>query len=155
MIDVEDLLVATCTQRDPSKSSRKPRDSLKLPETPPPTLEPALMPPSVSITPINASSSSLGFQSPPSSHRPGIEIIPLATTPPATMPSSITITPISSSQAKSMEERSKEKKAGKSRTEDKSRTEKKRKRKRDDSPMGPPEKIPAKQDPLTKPVSPG
>lgn len=31
--------------------------------------------------------------------------------------------------------------------------EKKRKRKRDESPMGPPEKVPPKQDPLTKPVT--
>jgi mediator of RNA polymerase II transcription subunit 1 len=35
----------------------------------------------------------------------------------------------------------------------KGRLEKKRKRKRDESPMGPPEKVPPKQDPLTKPVT--
>lgn len=158
MVDVEDLLVVSCTQKDSSKSSRKSRDNPKPSNATPPILEPsdkALMTPSVSITPINPSSSSLslGFQSPTSTpSRPGIEIIPLATTPPASMPSSITITPVTLSQVKSIEEKSREKKASKNRSDDKARMEKKRKRKRDDSPMGPPEKIPSKQDPLSKPV---
>lgn len=112
-----------------------------------------LVPPSVSITPINTPQGFNSLGNVNVERRPGIEIIPIATTPPTTLPSSITITPISSSQIKSIEERSREKKSSKSRSDDKSRLEKKRKRKRDESPMGPPEKIPPKQDPLSKPVS--
>ncbi|CAG4956180.1 unnamed protein product [Colias eurytheme] len=115
------------------------------------------MPSSVSITPISSNSSNQ-----PSSgstnltsmlcldRRPGIEIIPITAAPPAALPSSITITPITSSQMKSMDDRIRsEKKSSKS--EERSK-EKKKKRRRDDS-MGPPEKVPPKQDPLTKPVS--
>ncbi|XP_074040881.1 mediator complex subunit 1 [Leptinotarsa decemlineata] len=66
--------------------------------------------------------------------------------------SSITITPVSSSPSKSSEEKSKEKKSRSSK-DDKSRMDKKRRKKHDDSPMGPPEKVPHKQDLLNKPVT--
>lgn len=119
-----------------------------------------LVPPSVSITPI--SSSSLGQTTNYNSvltgmgleRRPGIEIIPIA--PQTTLPSSITITPIPApSQSKSLTDERKERKSSKGKsTEDKGKLEKRRKRKREDSPMGPPpDKIPSKQDPLSKPVS--
>ncbi|CAH1154639.1 unnamed protein product [Phaedon cochleariae] len=65
------------------------------------------------------------------------------------VPNSITITPIVS---KPVEEKPKEKKS-KSNREDKNRLEKKKRKKHDDSPMGPPDKVPFKQDPLTKPVT--
>ncbi|CAH2048555.1 unnamed protein product, partial [Iphiclides podalirius] len=115
------------------------------------------MPSSVSITPIGSSSSnaaSAGSGSSISSmlcldRRPGIEIIPISAATPAALPSSITITPITSSQMKSLDSRS-DKKSSKS-SEERGK-EKKKKRRRDDS-MGPPEKVPPKQDPLTKPVS--
>ncbi|CAH0715649.1 unnamed protein product, partial [Brenthis ino] len=116
------------------------------------------MPSSVSITPIGTTSSG-----PPSSgsgsnissmicldRRPGIEIIPITAATPAALPSSITITPITSSQIKSLDDRIRSDKKS-SKSEERSK-EKKKKRRRDDS-MGPPEKIPPKQDPLTKPVS--
>ncbi|XP_066993755.2 mediator of RNA polymerase II transcription subunit 1 [Anabrus simplex] len=114
--------------------------------------------PSVSITPITTSTSS-GFNSVLTGmgleRRPGIEIIPIVSAPATSLPSSITITPISSKSLS--EDRSRERKSGKSKTDDKSRLEKKRKRKREDSPssipMGPPDKLPLKQDPLSKPVS--
>lgn len=105
-----------------------------------------LVPPSVSITPITCSSvmppgqnlnSVLGLE-----RRPGIEIIPIV---PTSLSSSITITPITK------DDRSR--KSGKSSKDEKSRTDKKRKRKREDSGMGPPDKLPPKQDPLMKPVS--
>lgn len=113
------------------------------------------MPSSVSITPISSASAStpgsnlssmLGLD-----RRPSFEIIPISTTPPASLPSSITITPITSSQAKSMEERMRSDRRAIKSGEERSK-EKKKKRRRDDS-MGPPEKVPPKQDPLTKPVS--
>ncbi|XP_046965497.1 mediator of RNA polymerase II transcription subunit 1 [Vanessa cardui] len=117
------------------------------------------MPSSVSITPIGSSSSN-----PPSSgsgsnissmlcldRRPGIEIIPITAAAPAALPSSITITPITSSQVKSLDDRIRSDKKSSKSGEERSK-EKKKKRRRDDS-MGPPEKIPPKQDPLTKPVS--
>lgn len=116
------------------------------------------MPSSVSITPIGSSSANpanSGSGSNLSSmlcldRRPGIEIIPIASAPPAALPSSITITPITSSQMKSLDDRIRSEKKS-SRSEERSK-EKKKKRRRDD-PMGPPEKVPPKQDPLTKPVS--
>ena len=121
--------------------------------------------PSVSITPITSSSSSfnsvltgMGLE-----RRPGIEIIPIVSTPATSLPTSITITPISSKAVAADERNNRERKSGKSRTEDKTRPDKKRnKRKREDSPssnsnsgvaMGPPDKLPPKQDPLSKPVS--
>ncbi|KPI94480.1 Mediator of RNA polymerase II transcription subunit 1 [Papilio xuthus] len=115
------------------------------------------MPSSVSITPIGSSSSSAANAASGTNlssmlcldRRPGIEIIPISSATPATLPSSITITPITSSQLKSLDSRS-DKKSSKS-SEERSK-EKKKKRRRDDS-MGPPEKVPPKQDPLTKPVS--
>ncbi|KAJ2949101.1 hypothetical protein O0L34_g6041 [Tuta absoluta] len=110
------------------------------------------MPSSVSITPIGSSTSPQTSGNLSSmlclDRRPGIEIIPISSAPPAALPSSITITPISSSQMKSLDDRGRsEKKSSKS-----SDKEKKKKRRRDD-PMGPPDKVPPKQDPLTKPVS--
>lgn len=120
------------------------------------------MPSSVSITPIGSSSlSSNPSSTTPSSsnissmlcldRRPGIEIIPISSAPPATLPSSITITPITSSQLKSLDERNRSEKKSSKSSEERSK-EKKKKRRRYDA-MGPPEKVPPKQDPLTKPVS--
>ena len=122
----------------------------------------SLVPPSVSITPI--SSSSLGQTTNYNSvltgmgleRRPGIEIIPIASSPQTTLPSSITITPIAGpTQSKNLTDERRERKSSKGKsTEDKGKLEKRRKRKREDSPMGPPpDKIPSKQDPLSKPVS--
>lgn len=122
----------------------------------------SLVPPSVSITPISSSSLSqttnynsvltgMGLE-----RRPGIEIIPIASAPQTTLPSSITITPIAGpTQSKSLTDERRERKSSKGKsTEDKGKLEKRRKRKREDSPMGPPpDKIPTKQDPLSKPVS--
>lgn len=105
-----------------------------------------LVPPSVSITPISCTSMITSTQSINSvlERRPGIEIIPLVQT---TLPSSITITAIGTKDDRS-------RKSGKSsKNDDKSRLEKKRKRRREDTDMGPPEKLPPKQDPLNKPVT--
>lgn len=131
--DVEDMLSGT------SKGVRKQDKSPLLMDLG----EKNLVPPSVSITPIPTSSSPSYKQS--TGIRPGIEIIPISAAS-TSLPSSITITPIASK-----EERMKEKKSGKSRSDDKNRPEKKKKRKRDE--MGPPDKLPPKQDPLTKPVT--
>ncbi|XP_069683901.1 mediator of RNA polymerase II transcription subunit 1 [Periplaneta americana] len=144
---------------------RKPKKEKK---TSPPTIildlaeSKNLVAPSVSITPITSSSSTfnsvLGLE-----RRPGIEIIPIGSTPATSLPTSITITPISSKAVSAEDRNNRDRKSGKSRTEDKARPEKKRnKRKREDSPsgssssgvaMGPPDKLPPKQDPLSKPVS--
>lgn len=125
-----------------------------------------LVAPSVSITPITSSSSSfnsvltgMGLE-----RRPGIEIIPIVSSPATSLHTSITITPISSKAVVADDRNNRDRKSGKSRTEDKVRPDKKRnKRKREDSPsgcsggsgiaMGPPDKLPPKQDPLSKPVS--
>ena len=136
---------------------RKVKKEKRSPPPPPPILldiadGKTMVPPSVSITPINSSSPSPSLNSVLGlDRRPGIEIIPLGTPAPATLPSSITITPITSSPNKSMSDD----RARKSREKDeeKARLEKKRKRKREDSPMGPPDKLPLKQDPLSKPIS--
>ncbi|XP_047511020.1 mediator of RNA polymerase II transcription subunit 1 [Pieris napi] len=117
------------------------------------------MPSSVSITPITSNSSNQSGSSSASTlssmlcldRRHGIEIIPITAAPPAALPSSITITPITSSQMKSMDDRIRSEKKSSKSGEERSK-EKKKKRRRDDS-MGPPEKVPPKQDPLTKPVS--
>ncbi|KAG6440718.1 mediator of RNA polymerase II transcription subunit 1 isoform X2 [Manduca sexta] len=117
------------------------------------------MPSSVSITPIGSTPSGTGATGSGSSlssmlcldRRPGIEIIPISSAAPAALPSSITITPITSSQMKSMDDRIRSEKKSSKSGEERSK-EKKKKRRRDDS-MGPPEKVPPKQDPLTKPVS--
>lgn len=119
----------------------------------------SFMPSSVSITPIGSSSSNSSNSGSGSSlssmlcldRRPGIEIIPITAAAPATLPSSITITPITSSQMKSLDDRIRSEKKSSKSSEERSK-EKKKKRRRDDS-MGPPEKVPPKQDPLTKPVS--
>uniref|UniRef100_A0A1Y1L2C4 Mediator of RNA polymerase II transcription subunit 1 n=1 Tax=Photinus pyralis TaxID=7054 RepID=A0A1Y1L2C4_PHOPY len=148
--DVEEMLAAS-SSRD--HKIRKLRDLQKSPSlgNVMEMQDKSLVSPSVSITPISTPQGFNGGNG--AQPRPGIEIIPITTTSPNAIPSSITITPISSSQARSIDERSREKKSSKSRSEDKNRLEKKRKRKRDESPMGPPEKIPPKQDPLTKPVT--
>ncbi|XP_049873543.1 mediator of RNA polymerase II transcription subunit 1 [Pectinophora gossypiella] len=117
------------------------------------------MPSSVSITPIGTTSANPQNSGTGSSltsmlcldRRPGIEIIPISSAPPAALPSSITITPITSSQIKSLDDRIRSEKKSSKSSEERSK-EKKKKRRRDDS-MGPPEKVPPKQDPLTKPVS--
>lgn len=114
------------------------------------------MPSSVSITPIGTSSGASQSGASISSmlcldRRPGIEIIPITAAAPAALPSSITITPITSSQMKTMDDRMRSDKKSSKSGEERSK-EKKKKRRRDD-PMGPPEKVPPKQDPLTKPVS--
>ncbi|XP_028173520.1 mediator of RNA polymerase II transcription subunit 1 [Ostrinia furnacalis] len=117
------------------------------------------MPSSVSITPIGTNAANTARSESGSSissmlcldRRPGIEIIPITAAAPATLPSSITITPITSSQLKSLDERHRSEKKSSKSGEERSK-EKKKKRRRDDS-MGPPEKVPPKQDPLTKPVS--
>ncbi|KAF5288427.1 hypothetical protein FQR65_LT02079 [Abscondita terminalis] len=143
--DVEEMLAASSSKLRKSQKSPTSTNALDMSENK------GLVPPSVSITPISAPQ---GFTSSGSVQpRPGIEIIPIASTSPTALPSSITITPISSSQVRNVDERSREKKSSKNRSDDKNRIEKKRKRKRDESPMGPPEKIPPKQDPLTKPVT--
>ncbi|PSN37768.1 hypothetical protein C0J52_13188 [Blattella germanica] len=156
MADVEDVIV------------KKPKKEKK---TSPPTIildleSKNMVAPSVSITPITSSSSSfnsvltgMGLE-----RRPGIEIIPIVSTPATSLPTSITITPISSKPVPAEERNNRERKSGKSRTEDKTRPDNKKrsKRKRDDSPnsnsnsgvaMGPPDKLPPKQDPLNKPVT--
>jgi len=144
------------------------------------------VPPSVSITPIscgnldqasttnyNSVLTGMGLE-----RRPGIEIIPIASSPSQTnLPSSITITPIAgpapspktSSLTSATEDRQRSERksggkssgsSGKSSEDNKSggnKLEKRRKRKREDSPMGPPDKVPSsgkqQQDPLSKPVS--
>nr|CAD7569236.1 unnamed protein product [Timema californicum] len=147
--DVEDVLTIKKTKKD--KKSSPPTIILDLAENK------SIVPPSVSITPISSSTTSfnsvltgMGLE-----RRPGIEIIPIVSTPAASLPSSITITPITTKSIS--EDRGRDRKSSKSRTEDKLKLEKKKKRKRDESPgglaMGPPEKLPPKQDPLSKPVS--
>lgn len=158
--DVEEILAATSRSEHKQRKLRDERKTstssllLELGENK------NLVPPSVSITPITTSSQSgQGFNQVLTNmgleRRPGIEIIPIATAPATSLPSSITITPISSTHNKSSsdEQRRSDKKSSKSRSDDKSRLEKKRKRKRDEGPMGPPDKLPPKQDPLSKPVS--
>ncbi|GLH15871.1 Mediator of RNA polymerase II transcription subunit 1 [Gryllus bimaculatus] len=148
--DMEDMLKTRKPKKE--KKSSPPTIILDLPENK------NIVPPSVSITPITSSSTSfnsvltgMGLE-----RRPGIEIIPICSGPQTSLPSSITITPISSKSLS--DDRSRERKSGKSRNEEKIKLEKKRKRqKREDSPsgasMGPPDKLPIKQDPLSKPVS--
>lgn len=117
------------------------------------------MPSSVSITPIGSTATNTPNAGPGSNitsmlcldRRPGIEIIPITAAAPAALPSSITITPITSSQMKNLDDRIRSEKKSSKSGEERSK-EKKKKRRRDDS-MGPPEKVPPKQDPLTKPVS--
>ncbi|CAH2269286.1 jg15062 [Pararge aegeria aegeria] len=162
--DVEDLI------RNSFHKSEHKRQKLKTKESEPRTRSTSsllldltdgksYMPSSVSITPIGTGSSNPPNSVPGSNissmlcldRRPGIEIIPITAAAPAALPSSITITPITSSQVKSMDDRIRSDKKSSRSGEERSK-EKKKKRRRDDS-MGPPEKIPPKQDPLTKPVS--
>lgn len=122
--------------------------------------------PSVSITPIttlSSSSTSSSFNSVLTGleRRPGIEIIPISTTPAQSIKSSITITPISSSSksGSSSDKRSMSSSGSHSsitsskKFDDRPKIDKKKKRKRDEGPMGPPEKMPFKQDPLSRPVT--
>lgn len=114
-----------------------------------------LVPPSVSITPIPTSSSPNYKQN----IRSGIEIIPISSSATtntslsssSSNSSSITITPITATK----DEKIKERKSSKNRSDDKSRLEKKKKRRREENAMGPPpDKLPLKQqDPLMKPVT--
>lgn len=158
--DVEEMLAASATSRSEHKA-RKLREERKSSLLLDLGENKNLVPPSVSITPITTTSQSAqsaGFNQVLTNmgleRRPGIEIIPITSTPATSLPSSITITPISSSHTKpSSEERRSDKKSSKSRSDDKSRLEKKRKRKRDEEAMGPPDKLPPKPDPLSKPVS--
>jgi len=126
-----------------SSSSDSERDDLKRAKKAKSVLDTkSLTTPSVTITPI-MSGSNISAVLPGISleRRPGIEIIPFATSAPANLPSSITITPIPS-DSKDIKKRN---------FDDR---ERKKKRKRDeDSKMGPPDKVPNKSDPLTKPVS--
>lgn len=134
----------------------------------------SLVSPSISITPISSSSISSGSSgctiNPNSNYsamltnmgldrRPGIEIIPINSLSQTQLPSSITITAISTSKSNNnnnnnaMGDERKDRKISKSSSgssrstgieDNKLRIEKKRKRKRDSSPMGPPEKLPLK-----------
>lgn len=126
-----------------SSSSDSEREDLRRVKKAKPALDPKTMTtPSVTITPITSGGSlssvlsGMGLE-----RRPGIEIIPLSTSTPANLPSSITITPIPS-----------DKDVKKSRSLDDREKKKKRKRE-EDAKMGPPEKVPLKSDPLSKPVS--
>lgn len=126
------------------------------------------MPSSVSITPITSSvpqssnsNSSPNFSSALTGmgldRRPGIEIIPITSSPQTSLSNSITIIPIPS-QNKSIDDRHKsEKKSSTSsksvRSDNSDRGKEKKKKKRREDSMGPPDKLPPKQDPLTKPVS--
>lgn len=119
-----------------------------------------LIPPSVSITPINSSNFNSVLSGITMGRRPGIEIIPISSASSQNLQSSITITPINSTSGSSSSKTDKKSSSSSSSSkqqqrDDKLRLEKKKKRKRDDSPMGPPStKIPSlKQDGLTKPVS--
>ncbi len=121
--------------------------------------------PSVSITPVTwaptsspASSATANMQNLLNSmcleRRPGIDVsitpFTAASSSPS-LPASLTITPIN---VKESDDRAKERKSQKAKSaDDKARLDKKKKRKHDDGPMGPPEKIPAKADPLSRPVS--
>lgn len=126
-------------EEETSNKERKSRD--RSPPILTVELDKNLISPTVSITPI-PSSPSPDLSS--KERRSGMPSIPV--------PSSITITPISP-VSKTCEEKSKDRKSSRSSKDEKSKLEKKRKRKRDESPMGPPEKVPAKQDPLNKPVT--
>ncbi|XP_050298124.1 mediator of RNA polymerase II transcription subunit 1 isoform X2 [Anthonomus grandis grandis] len=142
-VDMEEIL--STVQREPLRKS--------IPEPSPSSCssiisdlsEKNMVPPNVSITPITTPP--LPSYS-PAEKRTGIEIIPLTQPAPTMMSTSITITPITPSPKPPEDKR--DRKSSRSSKEDK---EKKRKRKRDESPMGPPDKVPMKQDPLSKPVS--
>lgn len=159
IMEVHDL------QQDVEELNKRDRKSKKREEKKSPNIfddNKSVVPPSVSITPIPCSNldqtinynsvlTGMGLE-----RRPGIEIIPITSSPQTSLPSSITITPIvSSTVSKNLTEERREKKSSKNKTpEDKSKLEKRRKRKREDSPMGPPpDKMSAKPDPLSKPVS--
>lgn len=108
--DVEEMLAGPSRRK--SRDQKSPTLMMELGEK-------SLVSPSVSITPI--ASTSPGFnQGGNAEKRPGIEIIALATSAASALPSSITITPITSSQSKG-DEKSREKKSSKSRSDDKVR----------------------------------
>ncbi|KAK6618199.1 hypothetical protein RUM44_002650 [Polyplax serrata] len=147
--DVEEMLKATA---GPARTDIKFKKSKEMKRSPSRsslimdlTDGKGLVPPSVTITPITSNTPNINSVL---ERRPGIEIIPLSGA--SSLTSSITITPISSSSDKD------DRKNYKSRNVDDKVKEKKRKRKREDesgSKMGPPEKVPIKSDPLSKPVS--
>lgn len=129
-----------------------------------------LVSPSVSITPLTtatppSSSSSVNTQqcnqnlqnvlsSMCLDRRPGIDVSMTPFTPsPPSLPASLTITPINVKETSDNRVKERKSQKIKSGSDDKARLEKKKKRKHDDSPMGPPEKIPTKSDPLLRPVS--
>ncbi|XP_059049979.1 mediator of RNA polymerase II transcription subunit 1-like [Achroia grisella] len=160
--DVEDLIRNSFQKSDHKRQKLKSKDSENRSRSTSSLLldlteGKSYMPSSVSITPIGSNSSNSSSSGSNISsmlcldRRPGIEIIPITSAAPATLPSSITITPITSSQLKSIDDRNRSEKKSSRSGEERSK-EKKKKRRRDDS-MGPPEKVPPKQDPLTKPVS--
>lgn len=130
-------------------------------------------------TATSSSSSSSSFNSVLTGleRRPGIEIIPISSQPAQNLKSSITITPINSTSKNGSAGTSDKRCASNSssstmsetsvlgtgsgsgggssskKSDERSKLEKKKKRKREGSPMGPPEKMPLKQDPLSRPVS--
>ncbi|XP_066601821.1 mediator of RNA polymerase II transcription subunit 1 [Prorops nasuta] len=147
--DVEELIRRKPKKREEKKSPTIFEDSKNI------------VLPSVSITPFSGSSlgttpnynsvlTGMGLE-----RRPGIEIFPITSAPQTNLPSSITITPIAGpTTAKALTDDRKERKSSKGKADDKAKLEKRRKRKREDGPMGPPpDKLPSKQDPLSKPVS--
>ncbi|KAL0838933.1 hypothetical protein ABMA28_016943 [Loxostege sticticalis] len=160
--DVEDIIRNSFQKSEHKRQKLKNKDSETRRSTSSLLLDltegKSYMPSSVSITPIGSNSTTPRSDSGSSltsmlclDRRPGIEIIPITAAAPAALPSSITITPITSSQLKSLDERNRSEKKSSKSGEERSK-EKKKKRRRDDS-MGPPEKVPPKQGPLTKPVS--
>ncbi|KAI5745156.1 hypothetical protein M8J76_008725 [Diaphorina citri] len=96
--------------------------------------------PAVSISPLQSPSQSFNISGVNLDRRPGIEIIPIASADTLGRPLTET------------EQLRNERKIKSKSLEEKARLEKKRKRKRDDSPMGPPDK-PAKLDSSSKPSS--
>ncbi|CAH0398408.1 unnamed protein product [Chilo suppressalis] len=161
--DAEDIIRNSFQKSDHKRQKLKSKDSESRRSTSSLLMDltegKSYMPSSVSITPIGTTASNTSRSESGSSissmlcldRRPGIEIIPITAAAPAALPSSITITPITSTQMKSLDDRNRSERKSSKSGEERSK-EKKKKRRRDDS-MGPPEKVPPKQDPLTKPVS--
>lgn len=147
--DVEEMLKATAGPARTDIKFKKSKEMKKSPSRSSLIMDltdgKGLVPPSVTITPITSNTPNINSVL---ERRPGIEIIPLSGS--SNLASSITITPISNSIDKD------ERKNYKSRNFEEKIREKKRKRKREEetgSKMGPPEKVPVKSDPLSKPVS--
>lgn len=147
--DIEEMLKAAAGPPRTDIKLKKPKEMKKSPSRNSLIMDltdgKGLVPPSVTITPITSNTPNISSVL---ERRPGIEIIPLTSS--SNISSSITITPISNATDKE------ERKNCKNRNFDDKSREKKRKRKKEDdsaSKMGPPEKVPAKSDPLSKPVS--